>query len=124
MFLVDPVWAGVTILLALLLYAYISYNSQRNEWGSGLDGLKFNLALQSLLSLQSGQKHRVNWRPHLLVLYRVNAYDISNPTGENKSKHHEILQLYSQLRKGRGMCVVAAVLKGERTDDKMLRKAR
>jgi uncharacterized protein (DUF2249 family) len=24
----------------------------------------------------------------------------------DRSRHHEILQLYSQLRKGRGMCVV------------------
>lgn len=58
----------------------------------------------------------------VLILYRVHLADIVRKD-PSRTRHHEILQFYSQLRKGRGMCVVAAVLEGDRASEKMLKKA-
>ena len=69
----------------------------RAEWGSGLDGIKFQLALAALESLDDQQDHTVNWRPQMLILYSIRVEDelVGNP-------HHEILQFYNHLRKGKG----------------------
>eukprot|EP00392_Amoebophrya_sp_AT5.2_P011783 g11868.t1 len=130
MFIVQWLWALITCFLALGLYVYVDFRAETSEWGSGLDGIKFHLALNSLLSLEGSQRHRVNWRPQVLILYRVHISDLA-PHGKQisshhhaaRTRHHEILQFYSQLRKGRGMCVVAAVLEGNRNSEKMLKKA-
>ena len=131
MLIVQWVWALIGLFFALCLYFYVDYKIEVNEWGSGLDGIKFHIALSSLLSLEQSQSHRVNWRPQVLILYRVHISDIvrgttiaqSNKSKQDRTRHHEILQLASQLRKGRGMCVVAAVLEGDRTNEKTLKKA-
>ena len=125
MLIVQWVWALITGVLAFLLYLYVDYKTEVNEWGSGLDGIKFHIALSSLLSLEQSQSHRVNWRPQVLILYRVHLSDIvsRDEAKDDRTRHHEILQFASQLRKGRGMCVVAAVLEGDRTNEKTLKKA-
>lgn len=122
MFIVQWMWALMAGVLAISLYCYIDYKAEVSEWGSGLDGIKFHIALSSLLSLEQTQRHRVNWRPQVLILYRVHLSDIVRKD-PSRTRHHEILQFYSQLRKGRGMCVVAAVLEGDRSSERMLRKA-
>ncbi|CAD7972330.1 unnamed protein product [Amoebophrya sp. A120] len=126
MFIVQWAYALVTCFLAVGLYVYVDFRAESSEWGSGLDGIKFHLALNSLLSLEETQRHKVNWRPQVLILYRVHMADLSAAAGisAKRTRHHEILQFYSQLRKGRGMCVVAAVLEGNRNSEKMLKKAR
>ncbi|CAD7935815.1 unnamed protein product [Amoebophrya sp. A25] len=123
MFRMQWVWALITCLLAATLYVYVDFRAETSEWGSGLDGIKFHLALNALLSLEQTQRHKVNWRPQVLILYRVHMADIMRKN-RDRTRHHEILQFYSQLRKGRGMCVVAAVLEGDKSNEKMLKKAR
>lgn len=65
MLVVQWGWALITGVLAVGLYIYIDYKAEVNEWGSGLDGIKFHIALSSLLSLEQTQSHRVNWRPQV-----------------------------------------------------------
>jgi amino acid transporter len=108
MFTVSVPAACGVIFLAGLLYQYISMQEGAAEWGSGLDGIRFNMAVKSVLALESATSHQVNWRPQVLVLYKVHvAAEIGGGT-----KHHEIIQFYSQLRHSKGMCIVAAVMEG------------
>jgi len=118
MFIVNPIWAGVALLASLSLYMYINYKLESHEWGSAMDGIRFQLALHSLIQLEDSQHQTVNWRPNILILYRIHLSE------ELKGiKHHEILNFYSQLRKGNGFCVVACVLEGKR-DEHSLHKAK
>eukprot|EP00397_Hematodinium_sp_SG-2012_P004422 GEMP01004434.1.p1 GENE.GEMP01004434.1~~GEMP01004434.1.p1 ORF type:complete len:740 (+),score=83.74 GEMP01004434.1:1706-3925(+) len=119
MFIINVLWAIIALLVTILLYGFVDWQTEKVEWGSGLDGLKFHVALSSLLSLENRQAYRVNWRPQVLILYRIRL------TEELKGiKRHEILTIYSQLRKGHGMCVVAAVLEGDKLDPHAIHKAR
>eukprot|EP00400_MALV-I_sp_L67-5_P000831 gene831-243_t len=118
MFWIDIFYAAGVILLALFLYFVIDAFGARAEWGSGLDGIKYQLALTALESLGDNIDHKVNWRPQMLILYSIRVEDELSGI-----PHHEILQFYQHLRKGKGMCVVAAVLVGDRTDPHTLHKA-
>lgn len=118
MFIVDPIWAAAAILLVASLYAYINYKLETREWGSAMDGIRFQLALKSLIGLEGSQNQHVNWRPQVLILYRVRIAD------ELQGKeHHEILQFYSNFRKADGFCVVACVLEAPVATEEILQKA-
>jgi hypothetical protein len=105
---VSPMYAAITIGLTVALFQYIQMQGGTADWGSGLDGIRFNLALSSVLALERQAAHKVNWRPQVLVLYKIHV------AGElHGTKHHEIIEFYSQLRHSKGMCIVAAVLEGD-----------
>jgi len=118
MFTVNIFWALGAIVLSLSLYSYINWKLEAKEWGSAMDGIRFNLALNSLIQLEASQHQHVNWRPQVLILYRVHLAEELRGI-----KHHEILRFYSQLRKGNGFCVVACVLESDTRDQHSLRKA-
>jgi len=118
MFTIDPLWALSALFISLCLYFYINYKLEARGWGSAMDGIRFQLALTSLIQIEGSQHHHVNWRPQVLILYRIRLAE------ELKGiKHHEILRFYSQLRKGNGFCVVACVLEAAR-DEHAMKKAR
>jgi len=118
MLIINPFWAAGVLLVALLLYFYINYRLEQHEWGSAMDGIRFQLALTSLLQLEGAVQQAVNWRPQILILYRIHLSE------ELKGiKHHEILRFYSQFRKGNGFCVVACVLEAPKRDHHSLHKA-
>eukprot|EP00429_Kryptoperidinium_foliaceum_P015264 CAMPEP_0176042110 /NCGR_PEP_ID=MMETSP0120_2-20121206/20894_1 /TAXON_ID=160619 /ORGANISM="Kryptoperidinium foliaceum, Strain CCMP 1326" /LENGTH=1108 /DNA_ID=CAMNT_0017375521 /DNA_START=59 /DNA_END=3385 /DNA_ORIENTATION=- len=118
MFTIDVWWALVALILACCLYVFINWKLEAKGWGSAMDGIRYQLALTSLIQLEDSQKHHVNWRPQILILYKVKL------TEELKgNKHHEILRFYSQLRKGNGFCVVACVLEAPNNDEHVTRKA-
>jgi len=119
MFTIDYLWACTALIMALLLYSYINWKLEVRGWGSAMDGIRHQLALNSLIKLEGSQHHHVNWRPQVLILYRMNLAE------ELKGiKHHEILRFCSQLRKGNSFCVVAAVLEADRQDEHAMHKAR
>jgi len=118
MFTIDHWWALASGFLACSLYAFVNWKHEARGWGSAMDGIRFQLALNSLISLEESQSHSVNWRPQVLILYRIDLIE------ELKGiKHHEILRFYAQLRKGNGFCVVACVLEGA-CDEGAMHKAR
>eukprot|EP00927_Polykrikos_kofoidii_P042830 TRINITY_DN36878_c0_g1_i1.p1 TRINITY_DN36878_c0_g1~~TRINITY_DN36878_c0_g1_i1.p1 ORF type:complete len:1111 (+),score=146.41 TRINITY_DN36878_c0_g1_i1:66-3398(+) len=105
MFLVNIVWAIVALFVGTCLHLIVNWALRDYEWGSAFDGIKYQCALSCLMQLEKHQSQRVNWRPRVLILYRVNV------AGELKGiKHREILQFYSQFRKSKSFCVVACVL--------------
>jgi len=119
MFTINVLWALAALVMSLLLYFYINWKLEARGWGSAMDGIRFQLALNSLIKLEGTQQHHVNWRPQVLILYRIHLAE------ELKGiKHHEILRFYSQLRKGNSFCVVAVVLEADRRDEHAIHKAR
>lgn len=120
MFIVRWIWALIALATALVLYVYINWKLKEHEWGSALDGLRFQLALKSLIQLENSgsQNYGVNWRPQFLILYQVHLHEELQGI-----KHHEILRFSAQLRKSRGFCVVACVLESATKDEQALDKA-
>jgi potassium/chloride transporter 4/5/6 len=120
MFTVNPYWAAAALCMALGIYFYVNLKMDKAEWGSSLDGIRFQLALDSLIRLEESQHARVNWRPQVLILYKLRVSD------ELKGiERHQILQFYSCLlgQKSNGFCVVACVLEGDQQDEHALHKA-
>eukprot|EP00929_Paragymnodinium_shiwhaense_P111850 TRINITY_DN8013_c0_g1_i1.p1 TRINITY_DN8013_c0_g1~~TRINITY_DN8013_c0_g1_i1.p1 ORF type:complete len:1128 (+),score=266.09 TRINITY_DN8013_c0_g1_i1:221-3604(+) len=118
MFTISVPWAIAALCLASTLYFYVSWKIEEQGWGSAMDGIRFQLALNSLIQLESQQNHKVNWRPQVLILYKLNIMD------ELKGiRKHEILSFYSQLRKVKGFCMVACVLEGDLHDEHAIHKA-
>ena len=60
-------YAAITIGLTVALFQYIQMQGGTADWGSGLDGIRFNLALSSVLALERQAAHKVNWRPQVLA---------------------------------------------------------
>eukprot|EP00446_Apocalathium_sp_SHHI-4_P056727 CAMPEP_0177297838 /NCGR_PEP_ID=MMETSP0368-20130122/3173_1 /TAXON_ID=447022 ORGANISM="Scrippsiella hangoei-like, Strain SHHI-4" /NCGR_SAMPLE_ID=MMETSP0368 /ASSEMBLY_ACC=CAM_ASM_000363 /LENGTH=67 /DNA_ID=CAMNT_0018756065 /DNA_START=214 /DNA_END=413 /DNA_ORIENTATION=- len=66
---------------------------QALRWGSAVDGIRYKFAVKSLMDLEARHDQCVNWRPRVLILYKINL------TEELGSiKHHEILRFSAQLR--------------------------
>jgi len=118
MLIVNHWWALAALSCAGCLYTYINWRLEQHEWGSAMDGIRFQLALSSLIQLEGSAQHAVNWRPQILILYRIHLSE------ELKGiQHHEILRFYSHLKKGNGFCVVACVLESEQKDEHSMHKA-
>lgn len=111
MILVHPVWAMAACLIAIGLYAFVNWKVEAKEWGSAMDGITFRLALSALVQLEQSQHQHVNWRPQVLILYRIQK------DRQGISSHEGNLRFASQLRKGRGFCMVACVLESQERDE-------
>lgn len=75
------------------------------EWGDGISGLALSAARFSLLRLEEGPPHIKNWRPQILTLCKMNAY--------NTPKQRKLLALASQLKAGKGLAVASSILQGK-----------
>eukprot|EP00929_Paragymnodinium_shiwhaense_P023718 TRINITY_DN14788_c0_g1_i3.p1 TRINITY_DN14788_c0_g1~~TRINITY_DN14788_c0_g1_i3.p1 ORF type:complete len:727 (+),score=88.88 TRINITY_DN14788_c0_g1_i3:1489-3669(+) len=108
MFIVDHWWGLIALCLAACLYGYVGYKLEEREWGSAIDGIKYQLVLNAMTQLETKQRQHVIWRPQVLILYRINLREELGGI-----KHREIMQFYAQLRKSGGFCVVACVLESQ-----------
>jgi len=111
MFVMSWIVATVAIIIGIALFSVIGYFLDQDDWGSVIHGIQFHLAWRSLLSLEKEQSHEINWRPHVLTLFRV-------------SQEHDLLKFYSMLSKGRGMCIAAGVMEGDNWKREDLQEAR
>ncbi len=68
MFLINPLWAGVSIAVILALHGYIRYQGIEGQWADMRSGVVFELARQGLLRLEEESYHPRNWRPVVLAL--------------------------------------------------------
>jgi amino acid transporter len=62
------------IVLAFGIARYVEYMGVSRDWGDGLRGLKYNMAVRNVLELRSNADqdlHANNWRPQFLLMYRV-----------------------------------------------------
>ena len=107
MYVISWFMATVALALGALLVLYIRSQHAHKDWGDSLVGLRFELARDQLLALRhtSTFYHAKNWRPQLLVLLETDAR--ANPL------RPELLALAGSLKKGRGLVMAVALLRGE-----------
>ena len=136
---VGAVGSVAVFLVCVCLYFYCDWVGSEAEWGSGLDGIRFSVALKILMGLRDKQAQKINWRPQILVIYPDTVGSGLSPRNESaptvfgnqsmvaestlSGKHgnvqslapgeKRVLQFVAQLKKGKGMCVVAAVFEAD-----------
>lgn len=104
MFISSWYYALTAIAIAGCVYKYIEYKGAEKEWGDGIRGLAMSAARYSLLRLQQGPPHTKNWRPQLLVLFKL---------GENLvPKYPKMVEFAAQLKAGKGLTLVTSVIDG------------
>ncbi|XP_076972915.1 solute carrier family 12 member 7 isoform X3 [Tamandua tetradactyla] len=108
MFVCSWHYALAAMLVAGCIYKYIEFRGAEKEWGDGIRGLSLNAARYALLRVEHGPPHTKNWRPQVLVMLNLDA--------EQAVKHPRLLSLTSQLKAGRGLTIVGAVLEGTYLD--------
>jgi hypothetical protein len=104
MFLIDPTWAVVAIVLMALLRWYISYREIEARWGDMRSGLMFERARSNLLRLEGELFHPKNWRPIILAL-----------SGVGWTRPH-LPVVGHWLTAGHGILTLAQVVSGEMDD--------
>jgi potassium/chloride transporter 4/5/6 len=72
-------WAAV----GLILY-YILHTNAERDFGSAMHGLRFQLAMRSLLAVDMEAHLRSSWKPQLLLLYQVRMQ--GRREGETKNR--------------------------------------
>lgn len=101
MFLVDWMWASISILGMALLYFYISQKQVETRWGDVKNGLLFERTRKNLLKLEKELHHPKNWRPIILAL-----------SGASWDRPH--LAVYGHwFTAGRGLLTLGYVIQGE-----------
>lgn len=100
------------LLLILALAKYLEFRTDFSSWGDGIRGLQLQQALEKLLSLEGGASQSAggalqskNWRPQLLVLVRL--------TEDGLPAHPRLLSVADQLKMGKGLNIVGAVITGK-----------
>lgn len=68
MFLIDWIWASISIVLMVLLHVAIGKREIEARWGDLQSGLLFERTRKNLLALEDELYHPKNWRPIILVL--------------------------------------------------------
>ncbi|SFI39040.1 Amino acid transporter [Tindallia magadiensis] len=68
MFLINPIWAVIALILSGGLYFLIARSEIQVKWGDVDGGLSFQVARKALLRLEREKYHPKNWRPSVLVL--------------------------------------------------------
>ena len=121
---VSRYWTVGVVFFALFLYWYVASRGEEAEWGSGMDGLRYGLAMSALLGLKREQHRRINWRPQLLAILPLgdverletrstaDSAELGVAITGQPSQDDQLLQFCGQLRKGKGMTVVAGILEG------------
>jgi len=107
-FVIVWYWALGAIILLIFIYAYIDFRQVEVNWGTGLGGLRLQIAVHGILSVGDEARYTVNWRPQLLCLSKPHSLQ-----DDNGHSSHQFLSLASQLKKGQGLCVVTVILEGK-----------
>ena len=68
MFLIDWMWAAVSIAVMAALHWMITRQEIESRWGNVHSGLLFERSRRNLLKLENELQHPKNWRPIILAL--------------------------------------------------------
>ena len=68
MFLIDPKWAFLAIVIMAILYRYLMRQELRTSWGDVTRGSLLERARRNLLALEQKTYHAKNWRPSVIVM--------------------------------------------------------
>lgn len=112
MFLISWTFTITSLVLASLIYYYVSIRGKAGDWGDGFKSAYFQLALRSLRSLGGNQVHPKNWYPIPLIFCK--------PWGILPSDvpcHPKLADFANCMRKkGRGMSIFVSILEGNYRD--------
>ncbi|KAM3719126.1 Potassium/chloride cotransporter [Dirofilaria immitis] len=100
-------YAVFSIILTFAIYKYVEWKGAKKEWGDGIRGLALSTAQYSLLKVEDKDPHPKNWRPQLLVL----VYDTWTKNVIDR-RYANLINLAGQLKAGRGLAIVVALMKG------------
>ncbi len=101
MFLINWVWATVSILFIAALHWFIRYREVESRWGDLQSGIVFERARKSLLRLEAEVYHPKNWRPIIMAL-----------SGTGWTRPH--IPIYGHwLTSGHGILTLAHVVTGD-----------
>ena len=104
MFLIDPLWALVSIGVMAAIYQYVKRREIQSRWGDTRSGVLFERARRNLLALEEEEYHPKNWRPNVLAM-----------SGAGWQRTH--LAVYGHwLTAGHGMLTLGQVIKGDIED--------
>ncbi len=110
MFLIDPIWAAISIAAMGGLHWFIGFREVEARWGDLQSGLLFERARNNLLRLEEELDHPKNWRPIFLTL-----------SGTVRTRPH--LATYGHwLAAGHGILMLAQVIHGDVEDLTQRRK--
>ncbi|MCJ2164714.1 MULTISPECIES: amino acid permease [unclassified Pseudodesulfovibrio] len=109
MFLINALWAVVSIGCMGLLFWFVSRAGIVARWGDVSSGLALERARKALLKLEDERYHPKNWRPIILAL------------STRSWKSNNLSQFGHWLAAGRGILSLAQILYGD-IEDKMVRR--
>ncbi len=104
MFLINWLWASVSICFIAALHWYIRSREIESRWGDVKSGVIFERARKSLLKLEEEIQHPKNWRPIIMAL---------SGSGWTRS----LIPIYGHwMTSGRGILTLAHVVSGDIED--------
>ena len=107
MFVIEWAAALASFAITLGIYKYIDYRQTGKDWGDALYGLRLQQARDVLLQTDVNRTHTKNFRPQVLAFVETTA------GGQVAETDSMILSFVSQLKKGRGLCMVASIVEGD-----------
>ena len=82
MFIIQWLYALIAWVVVIMLLVVILRTNLDLDWGSALQGLRFQVAIRALLSVDMRAHLAENWKPQLLLLYvRARAHQSPPSTG-------------------------------------------
>ena len=119
MFVINWWIALILIFVSCLLIAYVVQSAASAEWGDAISGLMFSQIRDMLLYItrEEATHHSTNWRPQILIITRLRERSLHDNHGDYDMKvvHENLIRFAGQLKKGKGLTVVSALIKGDST---------
>ncbi|GJP42960.1 hypothetical protein CLOM_g2480 [Closterium sp. NIES-68] len=112
MLMISWFFTLLCLLLAVLIYYYVSLKGKAGDWGDGFKSAYLQLALRSLKFLGASQVHPKNWYPIPLIFCK--PWGILPP---DMPCHPKLADFANCMKKkGRGMTIFATILEGRFRD--------
>eukprot|EP00927_Polykrikos_kofoidii_P083178 TRINITY_DN8465_c0_g1_i1.p1 TRINITY_DN8465_c0_g1~~TRINITY_DN8465_c0_g1_i1.p1 ORF type:complete len:1014 (+),score=127.58 TRINITY_DN8465_c0_g1_i1:70-3042(+) len=109
MFAISALQAIFAIIFCSVVMGYSAFNSHAVKWGDGFQGMKFQVARNILMKIDS-DVHTKNWRPQLLV---ITSASVTPAIGDQEEQLHiadkDLLKFVSQLKGGRGITILGCI---------------
>ena len=108
MFMIQWLWAIVVVLFTFTLYFGISYKGFRKDWGSAMEGLKYQVAMLVLHNYSKEKEFTINWRPQVLCHF--------NFSEKTDYKVDSLVKVLGMMGKAKGLMVILGVISGDPCD--------